>query len=245
MGHSGRMRRTLLRVLVTVVAVSVILVAADLAARRYALGRVADELQQQYSLARPPEVGVAGGSFLWQAARGRFEDLAVDVDELDAQPLALTDVRVRVPQARVPTAVLLGRPGTVDLSAGTVRAEAGYDALAAQVSTGGRDVVLTRAGEDVRAATTVRVLGLGVELAVTVHPRLAGEAVRLDPVSATVGGAGVSLERAERLLEAAGYDGWTIPLEEVPAGVELQDLSVQDDGVRVRGELRATSIRAR
>ncbi|MGI4896551.1 MAG: LmeA family phospholipid-binding protein [Janthinobacterium lividum] len=236
------MRRTLLRVLVTVVALAVILVAGDLAARRYGLRRVAEEVQQQYSLPQRPEVSVAGGSFLWQAVRGRFEDVTLTMDTLPTPSVPLSDVRVRIPAAEVPLGVLLGRPGTVDLAQGTVRADVGYGPLAQQVSRGGLDVDLSRAGSNVRAGATVRVLGFGVDLAVIVTPTLDGGDVRLDPVEARVGGAKVPLSRAEQLLEAAGFDGWSISLDDVPGEVELQDLQVIDAGVRVQGALRAGSV---
>ena len=239
------MARRLVRLLVTVAALAVVLVAADLAARGYATSRVAERLRAEYSLPADPRVDLAGGSFLWQAVRGRFEDVTVLVDDLPGEDVDLHDVRVRVPEVDVPAAVLLGRPGTVDLAAGTLRASVGYDDLARRVSAGGLDVVLARAGEDVRASTRVRLLGLGVELAVTVAPALDGRQVRLEPVSAEVAGARVPLSRAEDLLEAAGFGGWSIGLDDVPAQVRLEGLEVTDAGVLVTGVLAAGAVDVR
>ena len=244
--HSGPVTRSrLIRLLVTLLALGVVLVAGDLAARRYATGRFAEQVRARYDLPADPAVTVAGGSFLWQAVRGRFEDVTVHAAEVPAGKVVLHDVRVRVPEVDVPPAVLLGGSGTVDVAAGTVRARVPFGDLARQVSARGLDVALARSGEAVRATTRVRVFTLGVDLAVTVRPELDGSSVRLEPVSAQVAGAEVPLGRAEDLLEAAGFDGWSVALSDVPREVDLQDLEVEDSGVLVRGALRATSVAAR
>nr|WP_281372935.1 DUF2993 domain-containing protein [Kineococcus aurantiacus] len=223
--------------MVTLAALAVIAVAADLGARAWATARVATELRTRYDLPQDPRVTVAGGSFLWQVARGRFEDVTVTVGQLPAGSLALHDVRVRVPEVDVPPTVLLGRAGTVDLAGGTLRAQVPFADLARQVSVAGLDVRLARDGDAVRAATTVRVLTAGLELAVTARPVLDGAAVRLEPVSAQLAGATVPLSRARRLLELAGVDDLSVPLEGVPAQVRLSGLRVTDTGLAVEGAL--------
>ncbi|MFD0484580.1 DUF2993 domain-containing protein [Kineococcus sp. GCM10028916] len=235
-------RSRLIRLLVTVVALGVILVAGDLAARSYATGRFAGELRSAYDLPADPTVTVAGGSFLWQAVRGRFDDVTVDVGQMPAGKVTLRDVRVRIPEVDVPLGVLVGGSGTVDLAAGTVRGQVSYADLAQQVSPGGLRVALARAGDAIRATTTVRVFTLGVELAVTVRPELDGASVTLDPVSAEVAGAEVPLSRAERLLEAAGFGGWSIALSDVPPHVDLDAFQVADSGVLVSGTLGASAV---
>ncbi len=228
--------------LVTVVALGVVLVAADLAARTWATDRFAAAVREEYDLPSDPRVSVAGGSFLWQVVRGRFDDVTVQVDDLPAGSVALQDVRVRLPEVDVPPAVLAGRGGTVDVSAGTVRAHVSFDELAREISVGGLDVALARDEDAVRASTTVRVLGLGLDLALTVRPALDGELVRLEPLRAELAGAQVPLSRAERLLEAAGFDGWSIELSDVPEQVRLDSLQVVDDGIDVDGTVVAGAV---
>lgn len=241
--HSGRVPRPrLIRALVTVLALGVVLVAADLAARSYATARFADRVRAGYDLPADPRVAFAGGSFLWQALRGRFEEVTVEAADVPAGEVTLHDVRVRVPEVDVPLGVLAGGAGTVDVAAGTVRARVGFDDLAGQVSAGGLDVGLERAGDAIRATTTVRVFTLGLDLAVTVRPELDGSTVRLEPVEAEVAGADVPLGRAEDLLEAAGFGGWSVALSDVPPEVELDGLQVVDTGVLVRGTLTATAV---
>lgn len=244
MRHSERVARTLvIRLLVTVVALGVILVAGDLAARSYATGRFASELRTRYDLPADPTVSVAGGSFLWQAVRGRFDDVTVRIEQMPAGNVTLHDVRVRVPEVDVPLGVLTGRSGTVDVAAGTVQAQVSFADLARQVSVGGLPVELARADDDaIRATTTVRVFTLGVDLSVTVRPELDGSTVQLQPVSASVAGADVSLGRAEQLLEAAGFGGWSIALEDVPSEVRLGTLQVVDTGVLVDGGVTAGAV---
>lgn len=235
-------RPALVRLLVTVVALGVILVAADWGARTWATGRFAAEVRREYDLPTDPQVSLAGGSFLLQAARGRFEDVTVAAEEVPGGSVTLSDVRVRIPEVHVPLRVLAGGSGTVDVAAGTVRAQVGFAELADVVSAGALDVALTRQDDAVRASTSVRVLGLGLDLAVTVRPELDGSDVRLDPVSAELAGAQVPLRRAEQILQAAGYDGWTIALSDVPAEVDLERLQVTDTGVTVDGTLLASAV---
>jgi hypothetical protein len=234
--------RRLVRLVVTVLALGVILVAADLAARTWATGRIAAQVRQEYDLAQDPSVSVAGGSFLWQAARGRFEDVTVGIAELETDDVTLQDVRVRIPEVDVPLRVLTGGSGTVDVAAGTVRAQTSFAELAQVVSVAGLDVELTRADDAVRASTTVGVLGLGLDLAVTVRPELDGSTVAFAPVSAELAGAQIPLSRAESLLEAAGFGGWSIELDDVPDQVVLDALQVTDDGVVVTGTLTASAV---
>lgn len=240
------MRRSLVRVLVTVVALAVILVAADLGARHYALREVATRIQQDQGLAQRPEVTVAGGSFLLQAARGRFEDVTLTAADVPAGDLTLSDLDVRVPQVRVPRGVLVGGAGTVDVSPGTLSADVDFASLASQVSVAGLAVTLSRAGDDVRASTSVPVLGIDLGLALTVEPRLEDGGVRMVPVAAELGGREIGLDRARSLLSAVGLDGldgWTVALDEVPGEVEVRSLTVTDSGIAVRGAVLATSAR--
>ncbi|WP_432544995.1 LmeA family phospholipid-binding protein [Kineococcus sp. SYSU DK002] len=229
-------RPRLLPLVVTVLALAVIAVAADLGARTWATGRVAQEVRREYGLDADPRVEVAGGSFLWQAARGRFDDVTITADRFPTTSVTARDLRVRLSEVDVPAGVLAGRGGTVDLGAGTVRALVPFDELAARVP-GDLPVRLTRSGDAVRAAARVRVFTASLDLAVTGRPVLDGAAVRLEPVSAELAGAQVPLRRAQSLLELAGFGDWSIPLEGVPAQVRLQDLRVVDDGVLVSGSL--------
>ncbi|MEZ0491407.1 DUF2993 domain-containing protein [Kineococcus sp. TBRC 1896] len=234
----------LVRVLVTVLALAVIAVAADLAARAWATDRVAAQLRTEYGLTQDPQVGVAGGSFLWQVARGSFEDVTVTVPRLTTEDdLVVRDLRVRLPEVHVPTSVLTGGAGTVDVAGGTVRAEVAYADLAQQASVGGLDVTLTRDGDAVRAGTTVRVFGLGVDLSVSGRPVLDGSDVQLQPVRAEVAGASVPLGRADQLLRAAGFDGFSFPLEGIPPQVRLEDLQVADEGLVVDGTVTPSAVR--
>jgi len=235
-------RPVLVRLIVTVLALGVILVAADLGARTWATQRIATEIRQEYDLAQDPSVSVAGGSFLWQAVRGRFEDVTVVIAELETDDATVTDVRVRIPEVDVPLGVLTGGSGTVDVAAGTVRAEVGFGELEQTVSVAGLDVELARADDAVRASTTVRVLGFGVDLAMTVRPVLDGRSVSFEPVSADLAGAQIPLSRAEDLLEAAGFGGWSVELDDVPDQVVLDTLQVADDGVVVTGTLTASAL---
>ncbi|WP_432573840.1 LmeA family phospholipid-binding protein [Kineococcus sp. SYSU DK005] len=240
----ARSRNTLVRVVVTLAALAVVLVGADLAARAWATGRVERELQSRLQLPQRPDVTVAGGSFLLQALRGRYEDVDVTAARVPGGDVVLDDVRVRLPAVHAPLRALAGGAGTVDVGPGTFTASVAFAELLRQVDTGGLDVRLSRDGDDVRASTSVRLFGLGVELALTVEPRLEDGAVRLVPLSARAAGQEVSLGRARQLLSSAGVDlleGWSVALDDVPGEVAVRSLQVTDGGVLARGDVLATS----
>jgi hypothetical protein len=234
--------KRLVRVLVTLVALAVILVAADLGARSYGLLRVATEIQQDQRLPARPTVTVAGGSFLLQAARGRFDDVTLIVPAYSGD-VELRDVRVHFPSAGVPRAVLLGRPATLRLPAGTLRASVPYASLAERASVGGLDVRLARAGQDLRATTSVPLLG---ELGLVVSPALAGDVVQLTPESASLRGRAIGLGQLRRLARLAGVDTpltrIDVPLDAVPGEVTLTRLQVADAGVVVDGTVAASQV---
>ena len=237
------MSRGLRSLLVTLVAVGVILVAADLAARSYALTRVAEQVQREEDLPQRPTVTVARGSFLWQALRGRFDDVTITAQQVPAGKLTLSDARVLIPSVDVPTSVLLGRGGTVDLAAGTVSATAGWATLQSQLSTGSMPVTLSRDGAAVRAASQVSLFGRTLSLALDVSPEIDGDTVRLTPRSAVIGGTRVSLADARRLARLAGVtDGYEITLDGLPREVQVTALSVADTGVQVDGTLRPSAV---
>jgi len=235
--------KRLVRVLVTLVALAVILVAADLGARAYVLRRVATEIQTDQHLPARPVLTVAGGSFLLQAARGRFDDVTLTAPAYSGD-VELRDVRVHFPSAEVPRAVLLGRPATLGLPAGTLHASAPYASLAERASaSGGVTVRLARAGQDLRATTSVPLLG---ELGLVVSPALAGDVVQLIPRSASLRGRAIGLGQAQRLARLAGVDTpltrIDVPLDGVPGAVTLTRLQVADAGVVVDGTIAASRV---
>ncbi|NIZ89641.1 LmeA family phospholipid-binding protein [Kineococcus rubinsiae] len=234
--------KRLVRVLVTLVALAVILVAADLGARSVALRRVATEIQQDQRLPARPTVTVAGGSFLLQAARGRFDDVTLTAPAYSGD-VELRDVRVSFPSAEVPRSLLLGRPGTLRLPPGTFRASVPYPSLAERASVAGLTVSLARAGQDLRATTRLPVLG---ELGLVVSPELAGDVVRLTPESASLRGREVGLGQVRRLADLAGIDSpldrIDVPLDDVPGEVTLERLTVADAGVVVDGTVAASQV---
>ncbi len=73
---------------------AVVLVGADLAARRYAEGRAATTLAGSLELEGNPEVSFEGFPFLVHAFRGSVPEVRADIGRLSVRDVALRDVRI-------------------------------------------------------------------------------------------------------------------------------------------------------
>ncbi|MFB9378753.1 DUF2993 domain-containing protein [Kineococcus gynurae] len=242
--------RRIVRLLVTLLALAVVVVAADIGARTVVLDRVADELQQAYALPERPAITAAGGSFLLQAVRGRYDDVTVRAASWPGE-VELRDVEVTFPQVEAPAGIVLGRQETVRLAEGHAAAVVGYDELSRLASQAGVAVTVTPEGRDLKASSGFSVLGQEIGLALTAEPEIVPgtdrASVRLTPLSATVAGQQVSLDRVRQFASTAGIDVLApvdVPLTDVPPEVDPRTLEVTPGGVTVRAVVEATEVPA-
>lgn len=220
------MRRlaVVLGVLVLLLAVAV---AADLVVRSVVERRATAALTETTGLvfSADAEVSFSGFPFLTQLASGRLTEATVTagsvvVDgvellgvEANARGLGTTDPY----HAQEATLVATAPPATLtDAVARSRLGELGFE------------VAITVEGGDVVARTRV----LGLPVAVAMQPEPAGKAVGVGLESFTLAGFTVSADDLPRALRDA-LDGLEIPLTGLPEGLEVREVDVVADGLRV------------
>ena len=203
----------------TVVVLAGGLVVADGIARAGAQDRIATEVGRAIpGLAEAPEVTVDGFPFLTQVLAGELTSVRLTAPELTLDGLLLEDADVH----------LEGVSTTQPLTADAARLT-GFTSLASVqgVVDGeiGSEVDLSIDGGQLVATTEV----LGLPLEVGLRPEPAGRAIAVVVETLSLGGASVDAERLPDALTEA-LTGLTIPLDELPAGVDITGVTVEADG---------------
>ena len=161
---------------------------------------------------------IEGFPFLTQVARGELGRVRVTADEASVEGLLLHDVDVVLHD------VSTEHPYTARTAEMTALAP-----MAGIADAVGLDVPLTADGDDLVA--TVEVLGLEIE--VVLRPEAAGREIRVALEGLRAAGAEVD---PGRIPGVSGLDGLTFPVDGLPPGLELTDLTVRADGVALRAE---------
>lgn len=191
-------------------------VVADGIARDRTEDRLAEDLQQQIvGLDAPPEVTIGGWPFLTQVAGGELDRVDITADQAVVEGLTLQDVTVLL------TGVSTDQPTTARTAelAGVAPVDGLADLIDLPVQLTARDGALVAQGE---------VLGLPLE--VTLLPRAAGREIAVEVQDISVGGA-IDLGGIPGLDGA--FDGLTIPVEQLPEGLELTEVRVDGDVIRL------------
>lgn len=187
-----------------------------------ARGVAVRELRANFQdVAGEPEVTIGGFPFLTQLLAGKLTDVAARVDGLTFDGMAVTDVALDVEGATTRA------PYTVDhaILTATLPVETLQGLLAANV---GGDVVLRLDGDRLVAATKL----LGLDVGVTLVPRVADGGIRVDVADVTLGGLAIDVADLPGGL-AARLGDFAVPVGGLPDGVALTGVVVRDGGVRI------------
>lgn len=218
--------RRLLAVLVGVVlGLVLIAVVADEPVRRYAEGRVADDLQASVGFASRPEVEIAGSPFLLHAATGRFPAVTIRASGLEVPAEGRT---VRLAEVTVELVDVRTAPGTA--TAGQVTGGALLDW--AQLSDAAGLEASDAGGGRLALTGRVELLGSTVEGTLTGFPGVADGGTAVTVRDAEVRLAGVPLPAAwvDQALERFARP---VPIA-LPYGLRLTAVAATADGVAVR-----------
>ncbi len=174
---------------------------ADHAARDYAEGRVAAQVQTSFELDERPRVGIGGWPFLWHAVGGEFPSITVHADAVSRGSVTLSEVEFSVRDVRVSLGALLGS-----------------DRRFVRVGSGGGEAAMS--AEDLNEALARN----GAPVTVTFE----GSATLVSlpdgsTVSGTVGVSGTSL-----LVGAPGVEEFSLALPVPARGIRYKSVRVRD-----------------
>lgn len=204
------------------------LVVADRLAVHAVEQTVAARLVEAGALRERPEVEVRGTLFLTQAARGRYDDVVVRVDTVQAGTLRVQQFVAQLRGVDVPWRdAMAGEVERVPVHALTARAVLTYTDLTLVVEDRGLRVESAGGGR-ARVTGTVRVLGRRLEVTAISRPTLKGREIVVTAerfeVGSTVADVVLSTALGNRL-------DFRVLLGELPYGLELTDLRAAGDGV--------------
>lgn len=219
-----RVTGTVLAVLLLVV----LAVAVDRGSARVAERAVATRVAAAGGLAAAPDVDVRGRPFLTQAARGRYDDVVVRADGVQAGALRVSSLVAQLRGVDVPLRdVVSGRVEQVPVDAVTARAVVRYADLAPLVADRGLGVA--PAGDGLaRVTARVTVAGRTLEATAVSRPTLEGRALVLTAERFEVG-SGIADAVLSRAL-GSRLD-FRVDVGELPYGLALTDLRAAGDGV--------------
>lgn len=217
-----------------------LLVAADRIAAVVADRVLAREIRSQLALDQTPDVSIRGIPFLTQALRGSYSEVRVTIPDVDSGALENIVVEARLQDVRVPLGDALRRrvdEVPVDRITGdlTVR----YDELAR--ASGITDLRITREGDAVQLAGSVRVVGRQVDASATGRVEVSGNDLVISADRAVVDGVEVpeaALDAAARLLS------FRVSPSGLPLSLQITAVNVEDDGLRVSAVSEDAVLRA-
>ena len=204
-----------------------LVVVADVIVRNIAEARFAEEIEANLPDGVEGDVGVTIGglSVIAQYLSGTMQQVELSAPELDVEgvPIAVDVVGQGVP-------VDLASP--VEHLTATIEADAG--AVNRLIDVQGVEGELAFGDGTVGYTDSVRFLGFPIEFTVTARPTAAGDTVLLEPVGVDVAAGGGSIDVSGIVDRLLGDD--PIPVcvaEHLPAGVEVQQLTVEPTGATV------------
>lgn len=226
--------RALRGLVVTLVVLAGVLVIVDIAARLVAQHQVASRLQASQHLTSTPTVHIRGLSFLYQAARGRYDEIDLGARDVPAKEVRVDRVQMALKGVQVdPAKALSGDLEKVPVDSATGTATVTYAELNAAAPLQSKDVTVGERNGLLAAtiSTTVPVLGqVKAEADSTVT--VSGSRVVLSPQQVRLPGGvlngAVSAVLRNRLKVTVDASG-------LPFGIALQSVRVTPDGLVAEG----------
>jgi hypothetical protein len=214
------------KLLLTLLALIVLLVAADRIAVAVAEDKISDRLASAYGLPARPGVGIAGFPFLTQVLSGAYHTVSVDVPSVQAGGVRVTRLDTRFTGVRASLAQVLGRsPDPVTAQAATATATVPLSALRAGLP---RGVTLRQDGRRLDVAGVAHYLGVAVPYSATVQPSASSAGITLTPRQVHVGRAAHVPART-----LAGRLRFTVPLGALPLHLQISSVRVGPAGLRI------------
>lgn len=234
-GTPARRRRVLVEAVVLVLACGAALWGIDVGSRLGAESLLERNLQEVTGVQQRPQVTLGGGFFLPQVLRGAYDDARVDVVGLRTGPLTVERLEADLSDVRLPLKdLVLQDVRRVGIGHSAQQVTLRFDDLNAYFATTGRDLTLA-VNEDNRVALvgSFGVLGQTVPVSARVALTVDGSQLRITPSDIDTGD--VTLGAAGRLLLDQRI-ALTVPLDGLPFGSELTDLTVSPEALLISAE---------
>lgn len=217
------------RVLVVLVVLVALLVVVDRVGVIVAQNVLAAQVKDQLKLDQTPDVSIRGIPFLTQAVRGKYGDVRVKLPDVDAGSVQHIAVDARLQGVHLPLSDAIHRnvdQVPVDRISGTLNVR--YDQLARASGISG--LTITRAGESLRLAGSVQVLGRRVSASAVGRVAVQGNDIAIDAEQAEVAGVPVpqvALDAAARLLS------FRVSPTNLPLSLRITSVDIGDDALLV------------
>jgi LmeA-like phospholipid-binding len=199
-------------------------------------------IQDVTGVVERPDVDVRGPLFLPQAIRGAYGEVRVSVSDLRSGPLTIKQVDATLHDVRMPFKdVLLRDIRRVGVGQATDQVTLRFQDLNAYFETTGQSLRLTGTDDgQVEMSGYFIVLGQTVHATAGVDLQVDGSQLRIAPREIDTGD--TVLDSARRLLLNQRL-GLTIPLDTLPFGTELTEVSVDADELRISATSSAIILR--
>ncbi|MCK9897595.1 DUF2993 domain-containing protein [Frankia sp. AgB32] len=214
---------------VVVVVLLGLLVAVDRITVRVVASQIATRAQRSEGLPSRPGVSIGGFPFLTQVVAGDYRHVQVDVRGRSEQGLRVDRVHADVTDARIPLAdVVHGQVRQVPVDHLTARVELTFADINAYLRGHGTEITVGAAGQAIRVAGSVTILGGVYPLTGTASIGVQPDAVTFTPQELTA--AGTTLPPA---LQATAAQLLTVrvPIAGLPFNLRLSSATVGTDRI--------------
>lgn len=207
----------------------------DRLARQTVQSLLAEELQEATGTVQDPTVEVLGGPVLLQALRGRYDEVAVTMEEVSNGPLTFDRVHAELYGVHLSFHDLLVRDADVVVfERSTADAWLGYDDLDRYLRFSGRPMTVRpespRSADEVRLTATGELLDGRYDASATAVVDGATGALVVRPTEVRTDR---QLDRSAELLLAERFR-FRVPLDPLPFGQQVEGFELGEEAVSVR-----------
>jgi LmeA-like phospholipid-binding len=219
------------KLLIGLIALAMLLVAADRILVAVAENQISDRLTSAYGLPHKPGVSITGFPFLTQVAAGDYHQIDVSASQVPADGATLHDLKIRLTGVHATVNQVLGSGSsmvTADRAAGS--AMVGFGTVDQRLPGGLR---LQPAGKNLSVSGRLAFHGVHIPVSATVALGVSGTGISVTPVQVRVLGLpGLPVSAYSSRLRVV------VPLSTLPLHLHLTSVHVTPDGLRIGASAR-------
>lgn len=206
----------------------------------------ASRIRAHEGLREDPDVTFKGFPFVTQAVKGEFRQVDVTVRDLERGGVNIDRIDASLLGVKVDlSAALDGRVSAVPVSAGEATMRVTYGDLGAYLSTKPGNIRVVPRDGRVYVVSTFGIPGVGqVDVEGTPTVRVTPRSVRVTVSNVRATGGGAQLTPA-LAATAAARASFTVPLEEMPFGIEVESAELTEEALVVTATARGLVIDVR